>query len=593
MRARTNKLVLAILKNKTEIIVMIREVIHTVSDLVKSKRLNFIILMIVIALSVLFESFGFALIIPLMESLLDSDSESAVGEMFSNIFSLMNVEMTVMNTSIVFVSVIGIKNLLIILRGYLRSNFSYGLKFQAMKQITQAYFNMPLGQFIKYKHGDLVNNAITETQNTAMGILQLTEMITGLLLIPAFVVLMLMSSIELSLAMMVLGLVMYLVVSKFVGGYARRVGKEEITLNQSIASQVSENLSAMRSIRILGISRSLHTRLSVTLDDIKKLLVRWDTFSVSTSPIAEVLLVFVIVGYIIYISLNFDAGYFAKVLPILSMMVIVAYKTMTQLSRLLVNRMAVERYLPSMKLVNEMMKDAAVSNSENGTTKHCATKVEDIAFRGVTFAYEQGKDILKDVSFNIPMGKTTVIMGPSGSGKSTIIDLLLGLYEPSNGKIKIGSSHLQDLNIDSWREKIGYVGQDVFLFHASIEENIRIGHPEISSDQVREATKKVGLDQFIMELPDGYDTEVGDRGIMLSGGQRQRISIARALLKQPDILILDEATSALDDETALRLNKNIFSLMEDKTVFVVSHKQDVLKYADGVLHIKNGVLIEK
>lgn len=570
---------------------MITEVFKTVRELIQPKKISFFFLMAVIAASVLFESIGFAMIIPLMESLLDSDSQSSVGKMFASMFSFFNIEMTVANTCIVFIGVILVKNFLIILRGYLRSNLSYGIKFNAMKNITRSYFEMPLGKYVKYKHGDLVNNAITETMNTAMGVMQLIEMLTGILLIPAFFVLMFISSPELTLAMIILGSLVYFIVAKVVGGYARSVGTQEIELNQSIASQVSENLSAMRNVRILGIIDSLNKRLSSSTESVKKLLVKWDTFSASTSPIAEIILVVFIVSYIFYISLNFDNDYFKNVLPVLSMIVIVAYKTMTQVSRLLVNRLAIERYLPSMKLVNEMTRrnEDLIKNND---MDNVIPSFEKITFNDVTFHYEKDKNVLKNLSFNIPSGKTTVIMGSSGAGKSTIIDLLLGLYRPSKGSIVLNKHDLLDINLHSWRDKIGYVGQDVFLFNASIEDNIKIANPIVTLKDVRQATMKVGLDEFIMDLPDGYDTQVGDRGVMLSGGQRQRISIARALLKEPEILILDEATSALDDKTAADLNQNIFSLMAGKTVFVVSHKKDVLKYADNVLHIDKGVIIK-
>ena len=135
---------------------------------------------------------------------------------------------------------------------------------------------------------------------------------------------------------------------------------------------------------------------------------------------------------------------------------------------------------------------------------------------------------------------------------------------------------------------MGYVGQDVFLFHSSIEDNIRINDQTINRDTVRLAAQNAGLDDFIMELPDGYDTMVGDRGVMLSGGQRQRISIARALIKNPDILVLDEATSALDKETASHIIRSVVEFMRGKTVIVITHKDDFLKHADNIYHLKNG-----
>jgi len=372
--------------------------------------------------------------------------------------------------------------------------------------------------------------------------------------------------------------------------YASNVGNKEIELNQQISSQISENLSAMRHIRILGIKKVLIQQLFSRLQQLKKLLVRWDVFSSSTVPATEFLLVLAMTSYFIFIVSLYGQDHFTKVLPVISMMIIVAYKTMQQMSRLLTNKMALERYLPSMKLVKELLKNTPNKNILGGDRKDFDSKEGDINFNNIVFSYDDKKNHLDNITFSIQSKKTTVLMGSSGSGKSTIIDLLLGLYKPNSGKIDIQGIDIQDLDLSLWRQKIGYVSQDVFLFHATIEENIRMASQKISSDEVVEITKKVGLHKFIMELPNGYQTIVGDRGAMLSGGQRQRVSIARALIMNPDLLILDEATSALDIETSMNLHKNIFSLMKDKTVFVVSHKKDILEYADKTFYIEDGKL---
>ena len=163
---------------------MLSDVTHTAGSLIKSTKFDFFILVMIIALSVLFETFGFAMIIPLMESMLESSSGSSIGEAFSLIFSFLNIQMTASNTAIIFFLIMLIKNLLKILREYLRSNYAYTFKVNAINKITQSYFNMPYKDYIKLKHGDLVNNVITETQNASMGLLQLTEFITGLIMVP-------------------------------------------------------------------------------------------------------------------------------------------------------------------------------------------------------------------------------------------------------------------------------------------------------------------------------------------------------------------------------------------------------------------------
>ena len=198
---------------------------------------------------------------------------------------------------------------------------------------------------------------------------------------------------------------------------------------------------------------------------------------------------------------------------------------MTQLSRLLVNRMAVERYLPSMKLVNEMIAQSSIpSKTDRIETDVQHISFDTIRFQNVDFAYDEDADVLSNVTFDITSGQTTVLMGPSGSGKSTIIDLLLGLYSPNSGSVLLDDRDLDRIDLETWRKHIGYVGQDVFLFHESIENNIRIGQPDISSEQVKEVTKRVGLHGFIRELLTatirklvivGMLSEGNDRGFLL------------------------------------------------------------------------------
>ena len=572
---------------------MLSEAIQTIANLIRPSQSRFVFLIVIITLSVLFETFGFAMIIPLMESLLESDSNSIVGQGFSALFDYFGMQMTILNTSILFFLVMLIKNALKIAREYLRSSYAYSFKVDAIEKMTRSYFNMPYKEYVKLKHGDLVNNTITETQNASMGLLQLTELITGIITVPAFVILMFISSYQLTLSMLAMSVIVYFFVNRPIRLYAEKVGNREIHLNQDISSQVSENFSAMKHVRILGIGKLLHIKLSNSLHQIKRVLVKWDTISASTLPIAEMVMVVVIVGYIAYTSILHEEGHFSSMLPIISMIVIVAYKTMSQFSRLLVNKMSVERYLPAMRLVHNLTSNDGVKCNDDSKTIQNRAFGKDISFNNVNFSHSNHVNVLHNVSFRIPTGRIAVIMGPSGSGKSTVVDLLMGLYSPNSGSIVVGNDSLGNMDMTAWRRGIGYVGQDVFLFHSTIKENICMDRHDIDHNFVRYVCDKVGLDEFIMSLPRGYDTVVGDRGAMLSGGQRQRISIARALIKSPDILILDEATSALDKGTADLVVESVIELMKGKTVIVITHRGDILKYADYVFDLKKGKLTQR
>jgi ATP-binding cassette, subfamily B, bacterial len=216
----------------------------------------------------------------------------------------------------------------------------------------------------------------------------------------------------------------------------------------------------------------------------------------------------------------------------------------------------------------------------------------DIAFDHVTFGYEPSAPNLDDVSLHIRSGERVALIGASGAGKSTLVSLLLRLYEPQSGAIRIDGRHLAAYTRESLRSEIGIVLQDTILFGASIRENIAYGKPEATLEQVEQAARAAHAHEFIMELTDGYDALVGERGCMLSGGQRQRICLARALIKRPSILILDEPTSAVDPESAAAIDRALVDIHSGKTQIVIGHQFSSFAKFDRVLALKGGKLIE-
>ncbi len=217
-----------------------------------------------------------------------------------------------------------------------------------------------------------------------------------------------------------------------------------------------------------------------------------------------------------------------------------------------------------------------------------------IVFEHLTFTFPTNSEpTLYNISFSVPKGTTTAIVGPSGSGKSTLVDLIMRFYDPDSGSIKIDGIDLQDLQIGSWRRSIAMVSQDTFLFNSSIRENIAYGRPDATDSEIVEAAKKAYAYDFIQDLPQGFETRVGNRGTRLSGGQRQRIAIARAILCDPDILILDEATSALDSKSERIVQKAIEEVSRNRTVIVIAHRLSTIERSDKILVLKDGKLFEQ
>ncbi|WP_255151411.1 ABC transporter ATP-binding protein [Halorarius halobius] len=221
--------------------------------------------------------------------------------------------------------------------------------------------------------------------------------------------------------------------------------------------------------------------------------------------------------------------------------------------------------------------------------------VEDghVVYDDVTFGYDETETIIEDVSFEVEGGETLALVGPTGAGKSTVLKLLLRMYDVDEGAISIDDQDLRDVTIPSLRRQVGYVSQDTFLFYGTVAENITYGTFDADRENVVEAAKAAEAHDFITNLPDGYDTEVGERGVKLSGGQRQRISIARAILKDPEILVLDEATSDVDTETEMLIQRSLDRLTEDRTTFAIAHRLSTIKDADNIVVLEDGRIVER
>ncbi|MPQ43928.1 ABC transporter ATP-binding protein [Clostridium tarantellae] len=240
---------------------------------------------------------------------------------------------------------------------------------------------------------------------------------------------------------------------------------------------------------------------------------------------------------------------------------------------------------------NEIIEEVVEKEKENAINlRNVKGKIE---INNVTFRYENKKSILKDFSLEIEAGKMLALVGPSGGGKTTLCNLIPRIYDYESGDILIDGVNIKDVKLKSLRDNIGMVQQDVFLFTGTIKENISYGKPNASDEDIIEAAKRASLHDFIMTLPEGYNTYVGERGVKLSGGQKQRISIARVFLKNPPILILDEATSALDNVTEYEIQKSLEKLSENRTTLVVAHRLSTVKNADEILVLTNNGIEER
>jgi ATP-binding cassette subfamily B protein len=230
---------------------------------------------------------------------------------------------------------------------------------------------------------------------------------------------------------------------------------------------------------------------------------------------------------------------------------------------------------------------------EDADAPDLAVEEGRVEYDDVTFGYDDGETIVEDIDFTVEPGDTCALVGPTGAGKSTVLKLLLRMYDVDEGAIRVDGRDVREVSLRSLRRAIGYVSQDTFLFYGTVRENITYGTFTADDDEVVEAAKAAEAHGFITDLPDGYDTMVGERGVKLSGGQRQRLSIARAVLKDPAVLVLDEATSDVDTETEMLIQRSLDDLTEDRTTFSIAHRLSTIRDAETILVLEDGRIVER
>ena len=365
------------------------------------------------------------------------------------------------------------------------------------------------------------------------------------------------------------------------------LGQKVAENNADLSHLIFESLSSTSLIRSFGAEKFEQKKIEEKHSHILKYILKYQLIGAVSGSIPTI---FIIINTIIV----FGYGGFLVMNGSLTIGSLVAFsiyqgRVFTPLQGIVNAFLSVQNTKVSLARVREILDIEPEQNEESDSEFDLKG---DIAFNNVSFAYEEKEPVLENVSFSIPAGKISAIVGPSGSGKTTICHLIMRLFSPDSGMISLNNIDLQKINTAFLRKRIALVSQEIFLFHTSIMENIGFAKNETTDEEIIAAAKAACIHDFIKSLPNGYNTVVGDRGVRLSGGQKQRISIARAILTKPEILILDEATAFIDTNIEQRLKKTIGSLMENRTIIIVSHRLSSIKNADKTIVCKKGSVYE-
>lgn len=540
----------------------------------------FFILIISLVISNIFEAVGIISLLPFIELTISNDNSwvekvpKFLQALFSKYSGIIDLNFLLLFIALLFLMKFIFLVFSLILSGYAASDTTEHLRMKLFKQLNDTDWDF----FTKVSSGRISNCLVTEIFSIGAAYNLITNLISTSILVIIYLIISLLTAPIITIVSVTMSITT-IVVLRFIMVLTRKNTKNHVQEMNSFMSEINENLALLKSIKAMAIEKKFLSLLLKTFENLKFIQRKIIIFMGSLQILLEPLFVFFLI-FLIYMIKIVSPGILVSTQFIF--LIIIFYRIFTKVSLIQVYIQKLSNSQVYFESYNKLLNDAEKQTQKIEGTK----KIEDlqsIEFKDVCFKYNKSK-ILNKLSFKIKSKKIISITGPTGIGKTTILDLISSLYTPDSGEILINGNSL--LDIKGWRKKIGYVGQDPILMNDTILNNITFRDESISSQKVDEVIKLSSLQGMIKNSPDGLSTVAGERGINLSGGQRQRISLARALLREPFLLLMDEPTSALDKETKISVLSNLKKIKKKVTIICITHDQEVLKISDSIITIK-------
>ena len=542
---------------------------------------------LVIALLVLAglaEGIGVASILPLLEAFTSggavAGSDAPLNRLIRSLFAAVNLEPTLLAMLVAVVLGMTLKAGLVLLAmsqvGLIMARVGHRLRLTFLRAMMRAQW----GYFTRQPIGALANAINTESNGASAAFLAVAHLAAAALQVAVYMALAFLISWQVTAAAVLAGVVLFVALNRLVT-ISRRAGRQAVSAFQELISRLVDGLAGIKAIKAMGQEDRLGPMLEVSNESLyraqRRLVVSKEALVALHEPIIVIFLA---------LGLFAMAEWFPAPVDMLIMTALLFQRTVTRLGRLqgaYQQLVAAQGYFAS---ISAKIADAT-AQAERSSGRPAPPLRHDLKLRRVNFAYGE-KRVLADVSLEAPAGRLTALYGPSGSGKTTLADLVLGLTAPQSGQVLIDGEPLQELDLASWRRRIGYVPQELFLFHDTVLNNVTLGDPTLSRGEAERALRDAGAWDFVAALDGGMESIVGERGAKLSGGQRQRIAIARALVRRPRLLILDEPTTALDPSTEAEICQTLRALSGEVTILAISHQPAIVAIADVVYRMRDG-----
>ena len=460
------------------------------------------------------------------------------------------------------------------------------------RELYNKILTLPLGFFSQERKGDIIarmSGDINEVESSIMSTLDM--LLKNPILIIFYMGTLIITSWQLTVFTIVVAPLLIWLMSAL-GRTLKKKSLQAQALWSDTMSQLEETLGGLRVIKAFVAEDKMQTRFNNVTEAVKKKTGRVATRQALAHPMSEFLgtvLIAIVLGFGGAIILSEKAWFDA---PTFIFYMVILYSVINPLKDFAKAGYNIPKGMASMERVNKILETES-SNKEAPNASDVTGFNDEITFSNVSFSYDEDRKILDDINLTVKKGTTVAIVGESGAGKSTLVDLIPRFYDVTGGSIKIDGTDIRDMKIHSLRSLMGNVNQEPILFNDTIFNNIAFGVEGATMEQVIAAAKIANAHDFIMEKEDGYNTNIGDRGMRLSGGQRQRLSIARAILKNPPILILDEATASLDTESEKLVQEALDRLMSTRTTIAIAHRLSTIKNSDEIIVMHEGHIVER
>lgn len=533
----------------------------------------------------LLEGVGIGLLIPLLQAQTAETASTPLLEWLDAVTARLPADNRTLALTALILAIIACKALLAYGFTVLVQWIGLRVRLRSREAMFRQLMGLSLAWLERQPGGTLLHTLTAGPRDAAQAVQALLWLLLNVCTIVVFAVLL--TSVAWPLTLAALGVL--LAVALLVRLATRRVqqlGARGLAAETDLTRRVGEALLGIRTIRAFG--REAHERARFGEQSARAQRLAWHSSLLQslTHPLSEMLGAALVVALV---ALALQAGIALSVLVAMAFML---YRLQPQLQGANANLAMISALRAPVDATLELMRpDGKPHEPEGGLLPPPLAR--GIRFEGVSFAYAEREYALHAVDCVLERGRTTALVGRSGAGKSTLASLLCRFYAPTAGRILVEDQDIETLDLAAWRRRIALVSQDVHIFDASIRDNLRYGRPDAGDAELRAAAEQAHADGFIDALPHGYDTRVGERGLRLSGGQRQRIAIARAILRDPEILILDEATNALDAITEMHIQAALEDLSAGRTVLVIAHRLATIEQADRILVLERGRLVEQ